>query len=347
MNLIESYERVKPAIVAFAPKFHPVYNDKEPMPEFLPIFGTGFVIDDGIVVTNDHVVKAIPKLPKPRDCPDNLWPVNCILLHFIPEKGLATVPLEVLGVFGISQMKHGKNYYGPPKPDVAFVHVKMRNLPKVNVKYDLMEIKEGRDVATAGFPMGTDTLTAPGYLHQMTPTLQKGIISAVLPFQCETPHALMINVMVQGGASGSPVFLPESGDVIGVLYASLEDKRSSLSALPPKYRKDIEHLDPSFHSHLFTAPTNISYVVPAHYIEKMLYSVKAHANFNFPVDTLTLEEYVIRADHIEKKRGEPASLQLWNGAESIERTIKTETPPTKNQTSNLANPADAKSHAAD
>ena len=329
MSLIESYEKVKPTIIAFTPKFHPVYNKNEPLPEFLPIFGTGFVIDDGIVVTNDHVVKAIPKLPKPRDCPSGIWPVNCLLLHFIPEKGLATVSLEVLGVFGISHMKHGENYYGPPKPDVAFVHVKMRNLSKANVKYDLKEIKEGRDVATAGFPMGTETLTAPGYLHQLTPTLQKGIISAVLPFQCETPHALMINVMVQGGASGSPVFLPESGDVIGVLYASLEDKRSSLSALPQKYRKDIEHLDPSCHSHLFTAPTNISYVVPAHYIEKMLQGVKEQTNFEFPDDTLTLEEYVNRAEHIEKKRGEPAPFQLWDETESIERTIKTEFPTPK------------------
>ncbi|GAJ23629.1 unnamed protein product, partial [marine sediment metagenome] len=33
----------------------------------------------------------------------------------------------------------------------------------------------------------------------------------------------MINIMSQGGASGSPVFLPETGEVIGVLYGSLEE----------------------------------------------------------------------------------------------------------------------------
>lgn len=274
MNLIESYEKIKPTIVAFTPKFHPVYSQDEQLPELLPIFGTGFVVDDGIVVTNDHVVKAIPRLPKPHDCPPDLWPVDCLLWYFVPEKGLAIIHLEVLGVFGISHMEHGRVYYGPPKPDVAFVQVKMKELPKANVKYDLKQIKEGREVTTAGFPMGTETLMAPGYLHQLTPTLQKGIISAVLPFQCKTPHALMINIMVQGGASGSPVFLPETGDVIGVLHGSLEEKRKAISALPKKHRKEIELLEPSFHSHIFASPTNISYVVPAHYIEKMLQDVK-------------------------------------------------------------------------
>src|SRR5260370_8790405 len=91
------------------------------------------------------------------------------------------------------------------------------------------------------------TLTAPGWIHQVTPTLQRGIISAVLPFTCTTPHAYAINVMVQGGASGSPVFLSESGEVIGVLYAGLNDPRVTL-------------LTPD----LYTVPTNIRYVVPSH-----------------------------------------------------------------------------------
>jgi len=326
MDLTESYDKIKPTIVAFTPKFHAVYGPDEQLPEFPHIFGTGFIIDDGIIVTNDHVVKAIPKLPKPNDFPPDLWPVHCMLWHFIPEKGLATIFLEVLGVFSISHMEHGEVYYGPTKPDVAFIHVKMKNLPKANVKYDLKEIKEGREVAVAGFPMGTETLMAPGYLHQLTPTLQKGIISAVLPFQCEAPHALMINIMIQGGSSGSPVFLPESGDVIGVLYANLEEKRKTKSSLPQKYRKEIELFEPSFHSPILASPTTVSYVVPAHYIEKMLPAIKADANLKFPEDTLTLDEYINRADHIERKAREPAPLKIWKKDDLIKRTIKIESP---------------------
>lgn len=326
MSLIESYEKMKYAIVAFTPKFHAKHNPHESSPEFLPIFGTGFIIDDGIVATNDHVVRVIPHLPKPPDYPEDSWPVNCVIWHFIPNKGLATINLEVIGVLSIGHFQHGDAYYGPPKPDVAFVHVKMKNLPKAQVKYNLKEIKEGREIATAGFPMGTETLTAPGYLHQFTPTLQQGIISAVLPFQCNSPHALMINIMVQGGASGSPVFLPETGDVIGVLYGGLEEQRKTKTVLPEKIRKEIAQLEPSFHSHFFSAPTNISYVVPAHYIQKMLQSVKDDPNVKFPEDTLTLEEYVGQAKHIARKRGEPLALKPWEPTDFIKRKVKIEKP---------------------
>ena len=76
----------------------------------------------------------------------------------------------------------------PAGPDLAFVPVKARGLPAVAL--DGPEaIDEGTEVATAGFPMGTDALMAPGWIHQVTPTLQRGIISAVLPFPCPTPHA--------------------------------------------------------------------------------------------------------------------------------------------------------------
>jgi len=330
MDLAESYEKIKPAIVAFTPKFHPVYNPSDSLPEFPSIFGTDFIIDDGIVVTNEHVIKEFSKLPKPSDCPSDLWPVDCLLLHYIPDIGVVLISIDVIGVMGISQMEHGKVYYGPPKPDVAFVHVKMKNLPHVKVEYNLKEIKEGKDIATAGFPMGTDTLTAPGYLHQLTPTLQKGIISAVLPFQCEAPHALMINVMVQGGASGSPVFLPETGEVIGVLYAGLEETRHTKTGLPYEIRKNIEKIEPSIHSHLFSAPTNISYVVPAHYIKNMIKTIKEQIKSKFPEDTLTLDEYIKQAKKVEIKSGEPPPMKIWKAKEEIKRTIKIENPNMKN-----------------
>ncbi len=324
MNLIESYEKVKTSIVAFAPLFHPVYDPDEAMPEFPPIFGTGFIVEEGIVATNDHVVKAFSRLPKPKDCPPDLWPVQCLLWHFIPGKGMATVKLDVLGVLSISHMEHGKVYYGPPKADVAFVHVKMKGLPRANVKYNLEQIKEGREIATAGFPMGTDTLTAPGYLHQLTPTLQKGIISAVLPFPCESPHSLMINVMTQGGASGSPVFLPETGDVIGILYGGLEEKRKSKSGLPNKIKQTVEQHEPSIHSHYFDVPTNISYVVPAHYIEKMLDTIKSDTNAKVPDDALTLQEYVEKTKIMVIKPGEPTPIKIWEGKDTLERKVNKE-----------------------
>jgi hypothetical protein len=82
------------------------------------------------------------------------------------------IPLEILGAIGLRQViPPGAAYYGPPQgPDLAFIHVKATGLPAVRL-HDLRGIEEGVEVATAGFPMGTDALTAPGWVHQMTPTL--------------------------------------------------------------------------------------------------------------------------------------------------------------------------------
>jgi hypothetical protein len=107
--------------------------------------------------------------------------------------------------------------------------------------------------------MGIDALMAPGWMHQMTPTLQRGIVSAVLPFPGPTPHGYAVNIMVQGGASGSPVFLSDSGEVVGVLYANLNDTRFAFC----RAEGAPEQL-------AYTVPTNISYVVPSHYIRTAL-----------------------------------------------------------------------------
>src|SRR5262249_9730177 len=69
------------------------------------------------------------------------------------------------------------------------------------------------------------------------------IVSAALPFPDVHPHGYLINIMVQGGASGSPVFLLDTGNVIGAIYASRLDN---------------------------CLPTNFSHVVPSHLILRVL-----------------------------------------------------------------------------
>jgi hypothetical protein len=69
------------------------------------------------------------------------------------------------------------------------------------------------------------------------PPLQAGIISATLPFPGTRPHGYLINVMIQGGASGSPVFLSDSGTVIGAVYSSRQhvDRRIKDEADKPPH----------------------------------------------------------------------------------------------------------------
>jgi len=231
----------------------------------------------------------------------------------LTDKGMLEIPLEILGAVGLRQIiPKDAPYYGPPNgPDLAFFHVKARGLTAVSLDSAAM-IEEGAEVATAGFPMGTDALTAPGWIHQMTPTLQRGIISAVLPFVCPTPHAYAVNVMVQGGASGSPVFLSDSGAVIGVLYAGLNDGRVAVrNNAAPGVQTVVPELIP------YTVPTNISYVVPSHYIRTALGCLPA--SITSPSDAKTIDEILQGATFSNALQGRQWQIRQVNPQAEAER----------------------------
>src|SRR4029077_2314318 len=295
MSLAQCFSEVRPAVVAFMPIAIPQPPAGGGPPELFPIIGTGFVLDDGLVVTNAHVIDALLKLPRPPDWPKDKWMFNAIFFHYIdkerypnaPTEGYAQIPLEVLGVVRIGeiQLQAPGIYYGPRQPDFNIVHVKAKGLPKVELLGDTSVLREGVEVATIGFPMGTRALTAPGWLHQLGPFLQRGVISAVLPFVCQAPHSFVINLMSIGGASGSPVFLADSPKVIGILNAGLIDAS-------PTFVKGDNGLVPIGFSQ---TPTNFSYVVPSFWLAGCLEAIRSNAACKLPEDTLALDEIIRKA----------------------------------------------------
>ncbi len=317
MTLASIYKSLRPSVVAFVNKFVPMDNEEEP-PPFAPIVGTGFVAhEDGLLVTNSHVIKGFSKVPKPDDLPEDHWPVYGILFH-LTEAGQIEIPLEIAGVFEVQDFEPGAAYYGPKKgPDIGFVHVKAKGLPALPID-GTTRIQEGMDVATVGFPMGTDALTAPGWLHQITPTIQRGIVSAVLPYPCEKPHAFSIDVMSQGGASGSPIVSCESGHVLGVLYAGLRDLDVTLKQREP-----------------FHVRTSISYVVPSHYVASMLDKIINDAAIPPVADALSIEEMLEQGtlrNVLESGRDWP----IWGTAASEDATSSTREPRPNSSSSDRA-----------
>ncbi len=250
-NLSNIYQQIKPAIVA-------IVSRVSTNPYFPDIVGTGFMVrEDGIVLTNKHITDRIKALPKRKDAPKHEWPALIKVFHLIPEQGMAIIDLDIEGVVFPGEFVKPKAYYGEDLPDVAAICIKAKDLPIMRLQSSL-NIREGENVGVVGFPMGIQTLLAPGWLHQLSPTLQTGIVSAVLPFPCDNPHALLLDLMTQGGSSGSAVFRPETGEVVGMVYAGLHEIRMLSS---PKDRNGFM---------AYKNSTTLTLAVPTNYIRSLV-----------------------------------------------------------------------------
>ena len=83
-------------------------------------------------------------------------------------------------------------------------------------------VRDGDEVGTCGFPLGL-VVDQSVQLKQMTPIVQRGVVAAVLPFSgIDNPHAFQLDIQINGGSSGSPVFRADTGAVIGIVFAAPE-----------------------------------------------------------------------------------------------------------------------------
>lgn len=274
MILSDAYKIIKPSIVAICTKI--TRN-----PYFPDIIGTGFIVgEDGLIMTNQHIIDIISKLPRLRDASPDEWPIFCMLFYFIPGKGMAQIPLEVKGVMGIASYSPGGYSYGD-KPDVGFIRVNTTGLPMVNIA-EKFELEEGEELGISGFPMGTQTLQAPGWIHQISPTLKIGHLAATLPFPCENPHAILLDSAMQGGNSGSPVF-SNKGEVVGLLYGGIEEDFNMKN--PAEETKILQ----------YKVPTNLSLAVPNQLLHFALKAARESKFYNeHKFESHTLEDFMTK-----------------------------------------------------
>ncbi len=114
------------------------------------------------------------------------------------DGGHATVMLKVMDAVRATTIKSSGFYYGDQiAPTLVLFVVNCTGLSKFALTISSEPVEEGMEIATAGFPMGPVLMQLEGRLYQLSPTLQTGVISAVLPFPSVVPHGYLINVMVQ------------------------------------------------------------------------------------------------------------------------------------------------------
>lgn len=223
-------ERVKRSVVAVGT------FERTRTPQF-SFRGTGFVVDDGrLVVTNAHVL------------PDKLDPKRLEVLGvLVPEPGKATA------VF-----REASPAATDPGIDLALLALSGAPLPALRIG-DSEQVKEGQDIRITGFPIGA-------MLGPFAAT-HRGMIAAIAPIVIPQDHAsrltpgimrrldsgsfniFQLDATAYPGSSGSPVYDPRTGEVLGVVNMVLvkSTKEAAMSS-----------------------PSGITYAVPAKFLLELL-----------------------------------------------------------------------------
>jgi V8-like Glu-specific endopeptidase len=220
MQLEDSFTAISPCVIGFISKLRSSVPGQQPI--FPSIIGTGFFVDPtGLAVTNRHVIECFDKIP--RNPKTGEFPVAAFM--FLPGdsgKSMQFLALDIKKWIGL-QSFDTTQWYGQSLPDIGFVQLSIREVPHLKLATEDFYLKVGMRISTVGYPMGDLPLTALGKLNQMTPFLRQGIVSSVFPFPVPKPHGFTIDVMQQGGSSGSPIFAWGETTVVGMMSGSLID----------------------------------------------------------------------------------------------------------------------------
>ncbi len=143
---------------------------------------------------------------------------------------MLVVPVSIRRWDKLKTFTSSEHFFGEPIPDLAFVQINVSGLPPTALVTKRGSWVAGTPIATAGFPLGTRALAIYGQLNQVAPILRSGIIASVYPFPCPRPHGFTIDIMTLGGESGSPIFLVDSGEIVGLLHAGFNGTNITLAA---------------------------------------------------------------------------------------------------------------------
>ena len=200
------------------------------------VLGTGFIVDDGsYAITNYHVVS---------ETLDPKYVENYVVLS-----GEGTVVKKVKAEIIKIDLKH----------DLALLKLGSTLTPITLSPKDML--RPGTEIAFTGFPIGAILGIYPathrGYISAITPDAIPAINSQQLNLKMmqrldSVSMIYQLDAIAYPGNSGSPMYDPKSGEVVGVINKVLvkDTKESALSS-----------------------PTGISYAIPVKHVHKLISDV--------------------------------------------------------------------------
>lgn len=222
-GLVQTIQQVKPSIVAIA-ILNPTGSPRT------KLIGTGFVIAPGNqIVTNHHVIAAALDTNRQEEYVVLSGTANQVVMHRVISRQSA-VPYD-LAVLTIDA-----------------------TLPALTLSKQNTLLPEGSDVAFTGFPitsvLGLYPATHRGIIAAQTPVVIPADSAAQLQAaairRLGAPYMVyQLDATAYPGNSGSPLYLPHSGEVIGVInQVHIKSTREAVLSDPSgiTYAIPIQHL---------------------------------------------------------------------------------------------------------
>jgi S1-C subfamily serine protease len=228
-NLVRTIAGVKPSIVGVGS----FLRTRSPSVVFS---GTGFAVGDGLsIITNAHVV------------PNNLDAAKMEQLGVVVGAGLdfRFRPVRLVALDRAHDLAHLRLTEGPPLPALTLG--------------DSRAAAEGQALAFTGFPLGMvlglNHVTHRATLSAITPIVMPSLSSrrldarAITQLQHDPLRIFQLDGTAYPGNSGSPVYDPENGAILGVINMV--------------FVKGLKET-------AITSPSGITYAVPVQYVQELL-----------------------------------------------------------------------------
>ena len=189
-------------------------------PRNLMIVGTGFLVSPTTLVTNRHVIKMV----EGDGQSDGETQVEMSRANMWTQFVYADA--EGNGWHRTSCKVTGAGYVSEEEFDIGVLDIDRGSEEGLSVCQPVTFAAErgevGDPVAALGYPYGSALMQGGTGLRRFGPVLQQGFISAQAPFGGATVvNELLLDMRAAPGMSGSPIFRPHDGHVMGLLHAQV------------------------------------------------------------------------------------------------------------------------------